>query len=189
MKIGLDFDGVISNCGKLKFDGAKKLYDVEIPSRHFTREAVVAKGLLSSEEYRELQRNIYLTKEVGFLMEPVEGMLLYLPKLIADGHKILVVSSRNGVGLEIAREWTLLRNLTLEFVGVGYQNSKAQAVAGSDIYVDDDLDKLEPLVGIVPNLFLFSWDYNQHLNEGAVIKRVSSWEELYHKIQNLKGTG
>ena len=189
MKIGLDFDGVISNCGKLKSDGAKKLYSVEIPSKKFTREEVVGKGFLSLEEYRELQRNIYHTKEVGFLMEPVEGMLCYLPKLLAEGHKILIVSSRNGVGLEIAREWALFRNLTLEFVGVGYGNSKAQAVAASDVYVDDDFDKLEPLVGIVPNLFLFSWDYNQHLNEGTVIKRVSSWEELYHKIQNLKGTG
>jgi len=189
MNIGLDFDGVISDCGKLKFDGAKKLYNLEIPSRQFTKERVVGQGLLSLEDYRELQRNIYNTKEIAFLMEPVAGMLSYLPKLVADGHKVLVISSRNGEGLEIAREWALLRGLALDFSGVGYGNSKAKAVIGSDVYVDDDLDKLELLIGIVPHLFLFSWDYNQHLNEGTAIKRVSSWEELYHKIQTLKGTG
>jgi len=189
MKIGLDFDGVISDCGKLKFYGAKKLYNLEISSRQFNKEAVVSQGLLSFEEYRELQRNIYNTKEIGFLMEPVADMLFYLPKLIAEGHRILVVSSRDGGAIEIAREWALLKGLTLDFFGVGYGNSKAKAVVGSDVYVDDDLDKLKPLIGIVPHLFLFSWDYNQHLDEGTAIKRVSSWEELYHKIQTLKGTG
>lgn len=189
MKIGLDFDGVISDCGKLKSEGANNLYGVNISSGQFQKELVVGKGLLSLEQYQELQRKIYNTKEIGFIMKPVDGMLFYLPKLIADGHTVLVVSSRNETGLEIAKEWAVLRNLTLEFVGVGYGNSKAQATVGLDVYVDDELGKLEPLIGIVPNLFLFSWDYNQHLSEGGFVKRVFSWEELYHKIQNLKGTG
>jgi uncharacterized HAD superfamily protein len=188
MNIGLDFDGVISNCGKLKYDCAKKLYNLEIPARQFTREGVVGGGLLSMEQYREFQRNIYNT-EIGFLMEPVIGMLEYLPKLIAEGHKVAVISWRDGDGLKIAREWLLLRGLTLDFFGVGYGNSKAKAVSGSDVFVDDSLDKLKSLIGIVPHLFLFSWDYNKHLDTGTAIKRVSSWEELYHKIQTLKGTG
>ena len=41
MKIGLDFDGVISDCGKLKSDSAKKLYGVDIPSAKFKKEIVV----------------------------------------------------------------------------------------------------------------------------------------------------
>lgn len=56
MKIGLDFDGVISNCGMLKQDGAKKLYGVDIPSGKFKKKFVIEKGLLTAEQYRDLQK-------------------------------------------------------------------------------------------------------------------------------------
>jgi len=94
MKIGLDFDGVISDCGKLKSDGAKKLYGVDIPSAKFKKEIVVGENHLTAEQYRELQRIIYGTREIGLLMKPVDGVLRYLPRLISDGHIILVITSR-----------------------------------------------------------------------------------------------
>lgn len=185
MKIGLDFDGVISNCGKLKSDGAKKLYGVDIPPAKFKKEIVVGGKHLTMEQYRELQKIIYGTREIGFLMEPVDGVLYYLPKLIEDGHTVLVVTSRGEVELEIAKEWSVRQGLQLNCIGVGYGNSKANAANGLNLYVDDDLDKLEPLVSMVPHLFLFSWDYNVHVNIGTVAKRVASWKELYRTIQAL----
>lgn len=187
MKIGLDFDGVISDCGKLKSDGAKKLYGVDIPPAKFKKEIVVGEKHLTMEQYRELQKIIYGTCEIGFLMEPVDGVLHHLPRLIEDGHTVLVVTSRGEVELEIAREWSIRQGLQLDFVGVGYGNSKANAVNGLDLYVDDDLDKLEPLVSVVPHRFLFSWGYNAHVDVGTVAKRVASWEELYRIIQVLGG--
>ncbi len=185
MKIGLDFDGVISDCGKLKSDGAKKLYGVDIPPAKFKKGIVVGEKHLTMEQYRELQKIIYGTREIGFLMEPVDGVLQYLPKLVADGYIVLVITSRGEVELEIAKEWSVRQGLQLNFVGVGYGNSKANAATGLDLYVDDDLDKLEPLVGVVPHRFLFSWGYNAHVDVGTVAKRVASWEELYHIIQTL----
>lgn len=185
MKIGLDFDGVISNCGKLKSDGAKKLYEVDIPPAKFKKGIVVGEKLLTAGQYRELQKIIYGTREFGFLMEPVDGVLHYLPRLVADGHTVLTITSRGEVGLEIPKEWSTRQGLQLDFVGVGYNNSKAGAAAGLDVYVDDDLDKLEPLVGIVPHRFLFSWGYNAHVDVGTIANRVASWGELYRAIQVL----
>jgi len=187
MKIGLDFDGVISDCGKLKSDGAKKLYGVDIPPAKFKKEIVVGEKHLTMEQYRELQKIIYGTREIGFLMEPVDGVLHFLPRLVADGHTVLVVTSRGEVELEIAKEWSTRQGLQLDFVGVGYGNSKANAANGLDFYIDDDLDKLEPLVGVVPHRYLFSWGYNAHVDVGEVAKRVASWEELYRTIQTLGG--
>lgn len=183
MKIGLDFDGVISDCGRLKSDGAKKLYGVDIPAAKFKKEIVVGEKHLTAEQYRNLQRIIYGTREIGFLMKPVDGVLYYLPRLVAGGHTVLIVTSRGEVELQIAREWSVSHGLQLEFVGVGYNNSKAEAAAGLDFYVDDDLDKLEPLVGVVPHRFLFSWGYNAHVDVGTIAKRVASWEELHRIIQ------
>ncbi len=185
MKIGLDFDGVISDCGKLKSDGAKMLYGVEIPPAKFKKEIVVGEKHLTTEQYLGLQKIVYGTREVGFLMEPVDGVLHYIPRLIADGHIILVVTSRGEVELEIAKEWSIHQGLQLDFVGVGYNNSKAEPATGLDLYVDDDLDKLEPLVSVVPHRFLFSWGYNTHITTGKVAKRIASWEELYKTIQTL----
>lgn len=187
MKIGLDFDGVISDCGKLKSDGARKLYGVDIPSAKFKKEIVVGEKHLTAGQYRELQKIIYGTRKMGFLMEPVEGVLHCIPQLYADGHTVLIVTSRGEVELEIAKERSTRQGLQLDFVGVGYGNSKAGAAAGLDLYVDDDLDKLEPLVGVVPHRFLFSWGYNAHVDIGSVAKRVASWEELYGIIQVLGG--
>lgn len=188
MKIGLDFDGVISDCGKLKSDGAKKLYGVDIPPAKFKKEIVVGEKHLTIEQYRELQKIIYETREIGLLMEPVSGVPDFLPRLVADGHTVLVVTSRDEVGLEIAKEWSLQQGFQLNFVGVGYGNSKVNAANGLDFYIDDDLDKLEPLVGVVPHRFLFSWGYNAHVEVGDVAKRLASWEELYRTIQTLGGT-
>lgn len=187
MNIGLDFDGVISDCGKLKSDGCKKLYGVNIPPAKFKKEIVVGEKYLTLEQYCKLQKIIYETREIGFLMEPVEGVLHFLPLLIAEGHTVLVVTSRGEVGLEIAKEWTAQQKMQLNFVGVGYGNSKASAASGLDLYVDDDLDKLEPLVGIVPHRFLFSWDYNSHAEIGDVCRRLASWEDLYRTIKTLGG--
>jgi len=187
LKIGLDFDGVISDCGKLKSDGARKLYGVDISPTKFKKEIVVGEKHLTMEQYRELQKIIYGTREVGFLMEPVAGVLRFLPQLVADGHTVLVVTSRDEVELEIAKEWSLRQGLQLNYVGVGYGNSKSNAANGLDVYIDDDLDKLEPLVGVVPYRYLFSWGYNIHVDVGEVAKRVASWEELYLTIQTLGG--
>jgi len=184
LRIGLDFDGVITDCGDLKSIAAVGLYGVEIPPEDFKKELVVGKGLLDAKQYRELQRVIYETKEWGFRMKMVEGVQFHLNHLVREGHKLVVVTSRGGASLDIAKEWSHQQDIEhyLEFVGTGGQ-SKVEALRCFDLYVDDDLDKLEPLVGIVPQLFLFSWGYNKHcLNEG-VAKRVSSWVELYHVIK------
>lgn len=185
MKIGLDFDGVISDCGKLKSDAAKNLYGLDIPPEKFKKEIVIGEGHLTADQYRDLQKTIYGTREVGFLMEPVAGMLEGIPQLIALGHTLLIVTSRGEVELEIAKEWSVNQGLTLDFIGVGYGVSKASACAGLDIYIDDDLDKLEPLVEIVPHRFLFSWGYNSHIDVRTVAKRIGSWKEFRRTIESL----
>lgn len=183
MRIGLDFDGVISDCGQLKSDAAKILYGMEIPPERFKTELVVGKGILTKEQYRHLQQQIYGTRELGLLMKPVDGVLEYLPQLQQDGHDVLSVTSRYDQDADIAREWLLKQGLSLPIVAVGGGTSKAKACQGLDAYIDDDLDKLEPLVGIVSQLFLFSWGYNKHIDIPAgLAQRVDSWKNFYEKI-------
>lgn len=191
MRIALDFDGVLSDCGALKAIHTKRMFGLDIPCELFKKELVVKElageehGLLTLAEYRELQKAIYCDMEVGLTMEPVESMLEFLPRLINEGHELRVVTSRHGDSLEIAIAWAEKQGLALEFTGVGYGKSKAPATAGFDLFVDDDLDKIEPLIDIVPHRYLFGWGYNEHVDEGDVAKRIEGWEELYLAVQEI----
>ena len=185
MKIGLDFDGVISDCGKLKSDIARELYGLDIPPEKFKKEIVIGEGYLTTEQYRDLQKIIYGTYKFGLRMEPVIGVLESIPRLMASGHTLLVVTSRTETELEIAKEWCAKQGLALNFIGVGYGRSKAEACVGLDVYIDDDLDKLEPLVNIVPHRFLFSWGYNSHIALGTIALPISSWKEFCKTITRL----
>lgn len=185
MKIGLDFDGVISDCGQLKSDGARRIYGVEIPPERFKKELVVDTGILTLEQYRHLQKQIYGTREIGLTMLPVDGVLELVPKLQQECYDLMVVTSRGEPESEIAREWMKLKGLDLPLVGVG-RTSKADACQGLDIYIDDDLDKLEPLVNVVPNRFLFSWAYNLHIEVPEnVAQRIQSWQHFYEEVLRL----
>jgi hypothetical protein len=185
MRIGLDFDGVISDCGDLKCKAAKRLFGVDIPPERFKKELVVGEGILTYDQYRHLQQVIYGTHEYGELMEPVPGVLEGIARLRGDGHEVRVITSRDGETLEVARAWADRRGLAIDFTGVGHGASKADAAAGLDFYVDDDIDKLEPLVGVVPHRALFSWGYNSHVDAEGVAVRVASWQELTDMVTSL----
>lgn len=186
MKIGLDFDGVIADCGRLKSEAALKLYGVEISPDNFKKELVIEDGLLTLIQYRDIQQQIYGTRELGLLLTPVSGAFDYLPQLTKD-HQVQIVTSRGEAEVAIAQEWLSkhVSGLEIDFVSVGYGNSKADALKGFKVFVDDDLDKLEPLVGVVPHRFLFSWGYNRHISEGNVAQRVESWAELYQRVSSI----
>lgn len=190
MRIALDFDGVLADCGSLKSKHAKEMFDVDISPERFKRELVVKelggdKAELTMAQYRELQGVIYGTHEVGLTIEPVPGMKSHLAQLLDEGHYLHVVTSRDGIQLEIAKEWARNHDIDIGFTGVGYGVSKAKAAKGFDLYIDDDLDKLEPLIEVVPHRYLFSWGYNSHLDETDIAVRVESWEEFYGHIQNV----
>ncbi len=187
MKIGLDFDGVIADCSRLKSEAALKLYGVHIPPEGFKKELIVARGLLTLERYRELQKLIYGSREYGLQMMPVLEVFTYL-NAITTQHDVCIVTSRREAEVLIAREWLNMQNpdIEIKFISVGYGNSKAEALQGYDIYVDDDLDKLLPLVEVVPHRFLFSWGYNRHIVEGNVAQRVDSWAELNRRIKSIE---
>lgn len=186
LRIGLDFDGVISDCGKLKSDVAKIIYGKEIAPHLFKRELIVGQNLLTEEEYNNLQNLIYGTREYGFKMEPVSDMLTYMSALINQGHEVKVITSRNKDWVNIAQEWLEEKGIKIEFIGVGTGVSKYDAAQGLDVYIDDDLEKLEPLIGSVPHLFLFSWGYNSHIQEDiSKVKRIQSWNEFFQEITNI----
>ncbi len=186
MKVGLDFDGVIADSQKLKSQIAKKIYKVDIPPDIFKKEIVVNdRKILSHEQYRKIQKLAFATREWGMLMEPLEGVSEYFTKLLAE-NKVKIITTRGKPESEIAAGWMVKNGLPVpEIIPVGYGVPKTEACKGLDVYVDDDFDKLQPLEGIVPYRLLFSWLYNEDVNEEGIM-RIRSWKELYDFVKKLK---
>ncbi|TAL19585.1 hypothetical protein EPN90_03045 [Patescibacteria group bacterium] len=184
-KIGIDFDGVIADTSSLKQEQARLLYGVSIPPHQFKEQLVTGMGILTQPQYRALMRRVCGTREVGLRMAPLPGAVPSLRRLLDGGHRCTVITSREAEELAIASEWCAARGLAPEFVSVGYAKPKVEVARGLDVYIDDDLQKLLPLVGNTPNLFLFHQSYNAHEAEPPEIRRVSSWAELDGHLTRL----
>lgn len=179
--IGLDFDGVVTNCGRLKALGAKKLFNVDIPEEDFKKEIVIGKGFLTPEQYKEVQVYVYGDMEMGLYMEEVPDALQSIRELQKE-HQIIIVTSRTKQFADVAQEWLRLRNFHLEIREVDYEKTKKDDTSGFDVFVDDDIEKLTDLIGHVPHLFLFDWSYNKEHILPQGIQRVFSWNDLVVKI-------
>ena len=95
-----------------------------------------------------------------------------------------IVTSRDGVAAQIATNWLAQHGITVPLHGNG-KGSKAAPCSDRDFFIDDDLDKLEELVGTVPHLYLFGWGYNKDAKLPESIGRIESWKGLCEKINEL----
>ena len=185
MKIGLDFDGVIAKTPLLKSIWAKNLFGISIDPYFFGSPYVFENDLISKQEYQRLKHFIYTHARVGRSLEEVEGAREYILRLLKKGHYVSVITSRDGKAAMIAKTWLLRHGLDIPLVSVGVGVSKKQAASGCDIFIDDSLFKIYQLEGAVPHKFLFSWGYNQDLQERGIAGRVNSWHEFYQIISSL----
>ncbi|MDQ5949480.1 MAG: hypothetical protein QG589_606 [Patescibacteria group bacterium] len=178
MKIGFDFDGVWADTHVLKPIVAKKLFGVDIVGP-FSRENVVGK-YLTLEQYDETKHQVYYG---NYPIEPIKDAPFYTTLLEQDEHELKVITSRSGSLLPVVHAMFAEHGLLIEAVGVGYKVSKIEACRGLDVFIDDDLDKLVPLIGMVPHLLLFSQPENRHEREPEAVTRVDSWYDVYQYIR------
>lgn len=182
LRIGVDFDGVIADCTELKLEQARTLYRTEIPPHRAKEYMVVEDGIMTREEYRALMKIVCGTRDIGLRMAEVGDCIEHLSALRDNGHQLVMITSRDGDDLVIAKEWLAVRKMDLDIVSVGYGKDKVQAANGLDVYIDDDLIKLKPLVGLVPHLFLYSQAHNASHEIPPNIRRVDSWEEFIRHL-------
>ena len=182
MNIGFDFDGVIADSHSMKPVIAKQMFGVSIPPDMYKRDLVLNHGLLTPQEYDVVSKKLY-SGDVE--IQEVYQAILYIKILMTHGHAIKVVTSRSGAdgALQVALEWFAKKNLYLDVIGVGYGKHKTDACRGLDVFVDDDLQKLLPLQGLVKHLLLFSSPTNRQDEAPTGVHRLDSWWEIYNYIR------
>lgn len=181
LKLGVDFDGVISDSRFVKQKVIADKFGVKVPADMTGYLAVMKHGYISNEQYQELAVLMY-ESEIVLETEPVKDAIATIIKL-RNIFEVKIVTARTQVGVDLAKRWCKKNGLNdIEIIGTSRQE-KTVALKGSDYFVDDDLIKLIPLIGKVPHLYLFSWPYNADEIVPAEITRVWSWKELGNKLE------
>lgn len=184
MYLGFDFDGVIANCALLKQKYIKKIFNLEVALEECTRKKVTSLGI-TSEQYDKLLSCIYDT-DVAYEIEEIDGAIETLKRLQKERHHVKIVTSRffqfSGT---MVTQWLGKRELNIPLICTN-KTPKGPYCRGLDLFVDDEIEKLELIQPTVDNLFLFSTPYNTEDKGNRIIKRVNNWQELYAEIQKLK---
>ncbi|MEI6477626.1 MAG: hypothetical protein WCO52_01410 [bacterium] len=181
MNIGLDFDGVIADYASLKIRVSRELFGVEIPPEDMHGRTVVEKDLLSLSQYRAVQEVACTSPSYVLSMNEIPGAIKGITALQNMG-TVRIITSRPGKSLEMARKWLSSHDITCECVGVGRDTSKQGALKEEAVFVDDDIEKLEHLKGLVPKLILFGQKYNRGDNTEGLATRIESWDELLSSV-------
>jgi hypothetical protein len=181
MEIALKFDGVVANSHLVKATIAKERFGIDIPVEQFRREIVLESGLLTREQYEEVDR---LVLDGSYPIPMVPGAILYLPLLLGR-NSISIIIKNGGEEQIFVNKWLVGHELYDSLI-FSAENAfpKRGAYGGLDVYVDDNVAKLLPLMGQVPNLIFFARQCCQSEEEPECITRVSSWVELYEHIWN-----
>jgi uncharacterized HAD superfamily protein len=179
MKIGLDFDGVITDSDKLKAELAFELFGKKIKPEQANKKYLFSNNVLTKEEYTKVQQYAYINDKFHNRLEEIPGAIAGLRSLL-EKHEIKIITSRDGEALRLAKEWLKARDIECEMSGMGYGVSKHSAMTGEDVFVDDDLPKLEQLKGVVGRLILFNSRgiFAEESAEDILVERVSSWDDL-----------
>lgn len=186
LEIGADFDGVVIYTNSLKAQFITGWYGVKVALSQCRRKILVANGILTNSQYDRVRDEVVVT-DIGVFADSMPGALACITKLRQDGHRFdKIITLRREDGVKIARRWFEFRKFDINVLGVEFGSSdKKEAARGLDVFIDDDLENLKPLVGVVEHLYLFSHLHNKGENENGIAKRISSWEQFYGEIQIL----
>lgn len=184
MKVGLDFDDVVVRSHMLKSVLAENLFGIKIHPTKFRREWVLESGILTQEQYDHIGRETFSGK---YPLVPARSSVKYINLLQENGHSVEVVTSRSYADktLPPALEWFKAYNLDIHVEGVGHGLSKVEACTGLDLFVDDDIHKLLPLIGVVKNLIHFVWPYDEVTTRVDEVARIRGWDLLYAEICSI----
>lgn len=178
-KIGIDFDGVISDSTKLKIQKAKSNYSIDLQPEHCSKGNAEKEGL-SKEDYERIVREIYGT-DVFLSAEEMPEAKKTIERLIERGNEVYIVTSRGGEEAGFAEKWLANRGIPYtELVNTSEQSKLPVCKErGIEVFIDDTYEKLEELAGIGLQLYLFSNPVNRNIEiKHQDIQRAEDWKKI-----------
>ncbi len=203
MRIGVDFDETIADVTAMRIWYLKTNHGLDVTSSQlFDRSVLDLKKILSDPDF-ERYANFYPNE--GTLLAPeVANASNVIRKLVAEGHKIVVITGRKGSQFKYAGDFLKQRKIPyhhLIYVDVhgkvdpdpkasllrrteGFERKKVVVdKLQIECMVDDMPGFLLPLSGSGILLCLLNKPWNLNENLPSDIIRVNDWNEVYTLIQ------
>jgi uncharacterized protein len=190
LSIGLDFDGVIANTPALKSVAAKEVIGKDVEPEEMLARNVIDKNLMTMDEYHALQREVFFENPQWHnFLHAMKGAPEGIKELQNFGHHVTCVTSRTPDAVSLARQWIEKEGMEIEIHDMEGHNGKMSVAKelGLNVFIDDDPQYLEPMVGQIDNLFLYSWVYNQDYDVGQNITRTGSWSDIMSRMRKISG--
>lgn len=193
MRIGIDIDGVLTDCERFVTEyGIKYCMENNLTYRIRLNQYNDAKLLGISPEKEEKFWNKYLKYYVTEY-RPRDFAQEIVNKLKNDGHEIYIVTARNEWGFleedygkmrEYTEEWLKNNNINYDKI-IFTEGSKLPYCIGNyiDVLIEDAPKNIKDVSKKLPVICYHS-DYNSHI-KGRNITRAYSWYDVYNKIKNM----
>ncbi len=193
MRIGVDYDGVISDSSYEKIRLAKSLYNKSLtPEDCTTSKAAPILDPNGKEKYRALYKS--LESGPGSLRcELVKNSATVLKYFIKAGYRVVIITTLDKEDAGWARKFLHMHSVPYHhFVCVpvnrndpGLQKYPKKYVIRRlkiDVMIDDSYENLEPLSGYNKRLFLLDQPWNRHIKIGHSDIIRASWDEIYQQL-------
>ena len=193
MNIGIDIDDTIANTCKLALiyaeDYVKNVLKKDIVvdysdviDHHYIRDAF---GISDEEAERFWREKYYLVLEN---IEPIDNSIEIIRKLKEDGNNIIFISARwdekEGSAYKISKNWLEKYDVPYDKLIVGIEKKAPIALEENiDIFIDDSIRNCVEVEDVGIKSFLMTTSINKN-NSSRNIERVSSWNEVYKKIND-----
>ena len=191
MNIGLDFDDVIIDQYEPYFAYAQK-YTIE----KLKRDPIIDdKGDYASSCYCTFMHNWTQEDEDDFwekYCKIVDRQAKFktlaketIEQLRHDGHKIIIISSREGIEEKIANEQLEKENIIVDKKVFGaYEKGKVAKENNIDLFIDDNYKHCKAVASLGIKTYIMDARFNRNISDNN-IERVYSWSHLYYKINEL----
>jgi uncharacterized HAD superfamily protein len=181
MKLGFDIDGVIANFADPLIRTVKKNYGLQIKESDITSFDInIFLGITKAEEKQLIEEILSGDLPLyGGAKETIE-------QLSKEGHSIYLLTGRWSHMRDLTQTWLKEKDIAYTELHLLPLGKKYQVnVEGLDVIVEDSLEEALEWTTKVKNVLVFDRPWNQSLNVKGLTRRVHSWKEIYHKIQQL----
>ena len=197
MNIGIDIDGVLTDCGKFTIEQGLKYCKENKKGKLVNPDAYDSDEIFDWD--KETDTDFWLKNIFVYARENpvIEGAAENIKKLKSDEHAIYIITARwlAGPGTNISedirqemratvKEWLDKNGIVYDkIIFSGEDKSKHIIENDINIMIEDSPNNLKQLSQIT-KMICFDWVYNRGI-ENSNIYRCYNWNEIYEKITNL----
>lgn len=184
--IGIDIDGVLTDEGdhenSIWLQKMNEFFDREITLKEYTYDLRKAFGLTTQELNDFLEIKL---PEVYANVGPAPGAKETLEELHQAGHKLILITARNGMFRNLTENW--LEKHEIPYHELHHDDDKAPLAVKKDIvlFIDDRKENAAQIAAENIPVILVNKYHNLNFESSSNIIKANNWNEIRENIKLL----